>query len=58
MTGRNLYSVVTVGDFLFITSERGWSLDDREVQISKNEARQLVRQIQGVLYEQVKEDVE
>lgn len=58
MTGKRLYDVVTGGDYLFITSERGWSLDDREIQISRAEARQLVRLIQGVLYETVTEDVE
>lgn len=56
MNGKRLYDVVTVGDFLFISSERGWSLDDREIQISKNEAKQLVRLIQGVLYETVTVD--
>jgi hypothetical protein len=58
MSVKDLYSVATVGDYLFITSRRGWSLDDREVQISRDEARQLVRQIQGVLYEKVTETVE
>lgn len=56
MTGKSLYSVTTGGDYLFITSKRGWSVEDREVVISRDEARQLVRLIQGVLYETVTVD--
>ena len=56
MNGKRLYDVTTGGDYLFITSNRGWSLDDRELVLSRREAQQLVRQIQGVLYETVRMD--
>ena len=56
MSEKRLYDVTTGGDYLFITSGRGWSLDDRELVLSRREAQQLVRQIQGVLYETVRMD--
>lgn len=51
MSAKGLYELTQTGSHLFIVSRRGWSLDDRELCISENEAKQLVRLLQGVLYE-------
>jgi hypothetical protein len=52
MKEKRLYDVTaSMGGFVFIESARGWSIDDREMVLSVNEAKQLVRLLQGVLYE-------
>jgi len=53
MSANRLYDVTAnMGGFVFIESERGWSIDDRELVLSNDEAKQLVRLLQGVLYEE------
>jgi type IV secretory pathway ATPase VirB11/archaellum biosynthesis ATPase len=52
MSEKRLYDVTASnGGYVFIESQRGWSIDDREMVLSRNEAKQLVRLLQGVLYE-------
>jgi hypothetical protein len=51
MSEKRLYDATALGEYVFVVSKRGWSIDDREMVVSKKEAKQLVRLLQGVLYE-------
>jgi len=45
--------VEVFGSTLFVVADAGWSIDDRTLVIDKEQAKKLVRVLQGVLYEQV-----